>query len=115
MKFFFETLLILILGFLAHQILPWWVIAAVAAAVGAYYNLKAGASFLAGFIAAALLWGGYAGVLNFGNMGILSEKIGELFGGIGGAALVFITGLWGGIFGGLGALTGSMGRKLIER
>lgn len=104
----------IITGFIAQQFLPWWIIAVMAAILSFIFDLKIGISFWAGFAAAALLWGGYAGYLNFQNEGILAERIGKLLGGLNGILLVLVTSLIGGIFGGLGALTGSLARKLTN-
>lgn len=102
----------IIAGFIAQQFLPWWIITVMAAILSFIFDLKVGVSFWAGFVAAALLWGGYAGYLNFQNEGILAERISKLLGGLNGFLLVLITGIIGGIFGGLGALTGSLARRL---
>ncbi len=104
----------IIAGFIAQQFLPWWMIAVMAGILSFIFDLKVGVSFWAGFVAAALLWSGYAGYLHVQNEGILAERIGKLLGGLNGALLVLITGLIGGIFGGLGALTGSLARRLTN-
>ena len=114
MKFIIAILLTIGLGFIAHQLMPWWVIVIVAALVTAGMGLKTGTSFLTGFLGAALLWGIYATWINMGNDGILAARIGTLLGGLGGASLIMITALLAGIVGGLGGLTGSLGRQLFE-
>lgn len=114
MKSILFLLSIIIVGFIGQQLLPWWSIALIAALLSFAFNIRVGMSFLAGFLAVALLWGGYAGYLNTMNEGILAARMGALFGGINGIILVLITGLLGGILGGLGALTGSLGRQLLK-
>ncbi len=104
----------IIAGFIAQLFLPWWMIAVIAGLLSFIFDLRVGASFWAGFVAAALLWGGYAGYLNALNDGILADRIGKLLGGLNGFLLVLVTAIIGGIFGGLGALTGSLGRRFIE-
>ena len=105
----------LIAGYIAQQFLPWWVIAVIAGILSYIFDLKTGVSFWAGFVAAALVWGGYAGYLDFKNEGLLSARIGKLFGGLPNIVLILVTGIIGGIFGGLGALTGSLGRRLTAK
>ena len=114
MRFTLLFLGIIIVGVLGHQIFPWWIIALVSALLAAGFRQKGGVSFLAGFLAAALLWGGYATYLNHLNEGLMADRMGELFGGMSGFLLVLTTGLFGGILGGLGALTGSLGRQLLR-
>ena len=114
-KFGLQALIIMILGFIAHQFLPFWIIAVVAGLVGLLFQYEnSGASFAAGFAAAALLWSSYAGWLNLSNMNLLSGKLGELF-QMNGTYLVYLTGLVGGLLGGLGAMTGTLGRKLLMK
>jgi hypothetical protein len=114
-KFGLQALIILIGGFIAHQFLPFWAVAIVAGTVGLFFFYENSAvSFAAGFAAASLLWSGYAGFLNATNLNLLSGKMGELF-HINGSYLVYLTGMVGGLLGGLGAMTGSLARKLFER
>lgn len=110
-----QTLVILAGGFIAHQFLPFWSIALVAGVAGLLFRYENSAmSFAAGLAAATLLWGTYAAVLNAGNGAMLSSSMGELF-TLNGAYLVYITGLVGGLLGGLGAMTGTLARKAFEK
>ena len=109
-----QTIIILVLGFIAHQFLPFWSIAVVAALVGLLFKYEnSAASFAAGLVAATLLWSGYAGFLNSANANMLSGSLGELF-SVNSTLLVYITGLIGGLLGGLGAMTGTLARKMFE-
>jgi hypothetical protein len=113
-KFGLQTIIILVVGFLAHQFLPFWAIALVAGLVGFLFKYEnSAASFAAGLAAATLLWSGYAMFLNITNGNILSESLGTLF-SMKGTNLVYITGLIGGLLGGLGAMTGTLARKMAE-
>lgn len=114
MRFALFCVFTLIAAYIGQQFLPWWSIAAMPAVMAFIFHLEVKFSFLAGFLVAALLWGGYAALIDSANDGILSERIGNLLGGASGFILVLITSLLGGIFGGLGALTGSLGRHLIR-
>lgn len=114
-KFGLQTVLILAIGALAQFFLPFWSIAVVAALVGFAFRYENSAvSFAAGLAAVTLLWSGYAAYLNSANLGQLSGQIGQLF-KIGQAYLVPLTGLLGGLLGGIGAQTGTLLRKLFER
>lgn len=99
---------ILALGGLSYWGLPWWTIVPVGILAGWWLKPKPGAGFLAGF----LLWGATAFLLNYGNGGILSARVGQLFQGLGGWALVLVTGLIGGLLASLSVLTGKFGRDL---
>lgn len=114
MKYILFVIATIGIGLLLQQLLPWWSIALIAAILSFALNIRISASFWLGFLAVALLWGGYAGILSAANEGILAARIGKLLGGLNGTVLIFVTGLLGGIFGGLGALTGSLGRGLLK-
>jgi len=114
MKYLFAVIGIIILGFTVQSFLPWWSIAIVAAILGAAFKLNNLQSYLVGFLGVFLLWGCYAAFMNNANDGILAERMGELFGKLGAIQLVFVTALLGGIIGGFGALTGNLGRNLLN-
>ncbi len=113
MRFFLTFLSIVLLGSVAGPFLPWWSLAAVAVLSGLWSGLRPLGAFAAGFMAGLLLWGGYAGWIDALNTGILSERMGELFGGLGSTQLVLITALAGGLTAALGALTGALGRNAM--
>ncbi len=104
----------IIAGFIAQLFMPWWSIVIIAGILSFIFDIKVGASFWAGFVASALLWGGYACWLNSGNEGILAARIGALIGDIGSTGLLVATAIIGGFFGALGALIGILGRVLLQ-
>lgn len=106
---------ILLLALMGQWWLPGYALVAAALPAGALFRLGAGRSFAAGFLAGCLLWGGYAWYLDSRNGGLLSARMGELFGGMPGAGLLAVTALLGGLLAGLGALTGSLGRAALQR
>ncbi len=110
-----QAVLILVGGFIAHQFLPFWSIAVVAGFAGLLFKYEnSGASFVAGLLAATLLWTGYALFLNSGNASMLSTSLGKLF-SMSGASLIYVSGAIGGLLGGLGAMTGTLARKVFEK
>ncbi|MCF8245075.1 MAG: hypothetical protein K9J37_00745 [Saprospiraceae bacterium] len=114
-KFGLQLLIILVLGAIAQHFLPFWSITVVAALVGFFFKYEnSAASFAAGTAAVTLLWSSYAGFLNTANAGQLAGQIGQVF-KIGQGYLIPITGLIGGLLGGLGAQTGTLARKLFEK
>lgn len=101
-------------GFAAHQWLPWWVIAAVPMVLSAALGLHALTSFLAGFSGAFLLWAGMAFWLHQSGDGLLADRMGMLLGGLPAEGMIAITGIIGGLLGGFGALTGTLGIQMLK-
>lgn len=102
-------------GYLAHFVLPFWGIAVAAFLVALLFKYNnSGSSFLAGFMAAFLLWGGYALYLDNGNAGQLSGELGELFKVGNGRFLIYFSAFLGAMLGGFGAMTGSLAKKLVS-
>lgn len=111
MRFGLLVLSILVVGAGVQSFFPWWSLVLIAFLGGALLPLRSGAlSFGAGFLAGFLLWGLYAFYLSTLNEGILAARIGTLLGGLPAALMPWVSGLFGAIFAGLGALTGRLGR-----
>lgn len=115
MRFLLFVLSVAFTGWVGHQFLPWYAIVVAAALCAGLSGEGAARSFAAGFAGAFLLWGAFAAYFNLANEGILATRVGALFGGLGPSALVLVTAVLGGLFGGLGALLGSLGRKVLKR
>ncbi|MEM6965825.1 MAG: hypothetical protein AAF573_13745 [Bacteroidota bacterium] len=105
---------IIILGGIAHQFMPYWGITIVAGIVGLIFSKSASSSFFYGFVGVLLLWGVAAYSLDAPNESILSVRMGELLEGIGSTGVLMVTVLIGGLLGGLGAMTGTLGKKIFE-
>ncbi|MFT5167636.1 MAG: hypothetical protein ACI8P3_002874 [Saprospiraceae bacterium] len=114
MKFILYIIAIILLGYICHIFLPWWSIVVVAFIVGIFTKDSGIRAFAIGFLGVALLWGIYAAFINSQNDSILANRMGELLGGMGAGSLVLVTALIGGLVGGLGALTGNLGRKIFS-
>ena len=113
MKFIFGIIGMMVLGLLTAQFLPWWSVVLVCFVVGAMMNMNGWKSFLCGLIAIFLLWGLSAGWAFHHGSYLIANRMGDLLGGVGGVALMFITGILGGLVGGLGSLTGGYFRKIF--
>jgi len=117
LRFLLEIGLIAVLGWIAHLFLSWWSVVVVAAGVGLFFRYRYSAfSFLAGFIGVGLLWGLALFFFTRGDGStILLGRINELFGDVGTTTLAWGTISLGSLLGGLGALTGTLGRKVFEK
>jgi hypothetical protein len=107
MKFIIQTVATIIVCFALQSFLPWWTLAVGALGVAYFIDNKAFVSFAAGFLGAALLWIGMAYYLDQATQSIITEKINKLLP----LNAFLLTGLIGGIVGGLGALTGTFLRQ----
>ena len=106
-KFIITILAIGIFAFFLQSFGPWW-LGVIPAALGVIaVHFKPGRAFLAGFMGVGLAWGVQALVIDILNEGLLSARIGEMFGGIPGWSLVLVTAITGALLGGLGSATAS--------
>jgi hypothetical protein len=107
-KFIVSILLIALLSFACGLFLPWWTIGPVAFIVSLFIPQKPLPSFLAGFLALFLLWGGLALQKDLPNNSILSAKVAAIL-PLGGSvtALLLVTAFVGALVGGGAALAGS--------
>jgi hypothetical protein len=115
MKFLIQIILTVFLSYMAEQCLPWWTIGICAALVAVGLTLSNITAFLGGFTAISLLWMILATLIDVRTNAILSTKIAPLLGFKSGTLLILLTGLVGGIVGGLGALSGQQVRKLLTQ
>lgn len=70
---------------------------------------------IVGFISVFLVWLTASLIIDGGNDSILSSQLAHLFGLANGPTLVVISGLLGGILGGLGALSGHFLNKSLQK
>lgn len=117
MKFTIALLLTFVtgLGLGTLGLLPWWGFVVAAALVGATVQQTATKTFAAGFLGMFMAWGGLAWWIDWQNQSLLSQKIALVF-PLGGsaAALLFITGLLGGLLSGMAALCGHYARARVS-
>ena len=108
MKFLLQFTVILISSLILQLFLPWLIVAIVAMAAGYLLSTEKGwHNFLAGFLAIVVLWTVAAMFFNFWGGSLIAGRLGRQFGlPAPGVTLPLISGMIGGIAGGLGALTG---------
>jgi hypothetical protein len=112
MKFLISFILTILLSFALCLFLPWWSIAIAAFAVAALIPQKPGRSFLTGFIALLVLWGGLSFWISNNNDHILAHKVSQLILKMDNPIiLILATALIGAIVAGFAALAGSYLRK----
>lgn len=117
MSLFYQFILTLLLGLAAQWLLPWWwILAPVAFLIGLFFHKeRSWISFLIGFFSGALLWWGVTYYLTTVNLDILAARMGQLFGGLSPLGMTLLTGLIGGLLGGLGAWSANLGRKMLVK
>jgi hypothetical protein len=112
MKFTITTILILLLSFCACLYFPWWSIVFVAFIVSALIPQRPLASFLSGFAALFLLWGGLSLWISSANENILAHRVSLLIlKNDSPFLLILMTALIGALVAGFAALTGSFIRQ----
>lgn len=113
MKIIIGIVSIMILGYALQFVLPWWSIALATIIVTYLLNKNYWVSFLVGFFAVFLLWGGFALIKDMANESLLSAQVGDLLQGLPSVALIALTGIIGGLIGGLSGLVGQSAREMI--
>ncbi len=104
MKFLVQLTATVVVCLGLQLILPWWSIAVGAAGVAFVVGNKGLKSFVAGFLAIALLWGVFALSIDLQTKAILTDKINQLLP----LHALVLTMLVGGLVGGFAALTGAL-------
>jgi hypothetical protein len=114
-NYLIATVLIFAAGNLCHVGLPWWALAPIAAIVLWFFPQRNGAAaFASGLAAGSMLWGLNALLLHAANGGVFAGKIGQIFQGVSGAQLLYLSSTLGGLLGALGALTGQWAKALTQ-
>lgn len=112
MKFIASLILTALLSFVGCLFFPWWTIAIAAFVVAALIAQPAGKSFLTGFLALFLLWGGLSCWISNNNNQLLAHKVSVLLLKMDNPwILILATAFIGALVGGFAALTGSFLRK----
>lgn len=112
MKMIASIVAIIVLGYILQMVTPWWGIVLAVVIVTFVLNKNYWTSFVVGFIAVFLFWGGFALIKDLANESLLSSQVGELLSGLPSIGLVAITGVLGGLLGGLSGMLGYSAREL---
>ena len=108
MKFFVSLLLTLLLSFASCLFFDWWSIAIVAGIIAILIPQSPAKSFLTGFLALFILWGGLSYWISNNNNHILAHKVSLLVLKMDNPYLLFlVTALVGALVGGFAAMSGS--------
>jgi hypothetical protein len=108
--------LTILLTWLLQLFLPWWSLVIVALVIAAVLQPRPVLSFAVGLLATASVWLLVAFFLTRTEaQRILPTQMGEILGGLSYMNLLLATATLGGLMGGLGALTGTLGRRLVQR
>lgn len=111
-KFVISILLYGGFSYLGGMFLPWWGFVPIIFLLAAVINQKNLRSFLAGFLAIFILWVILAWIIDSANQHILSQRTAMILPLNGNSLLlILLTGLIGGILGGMASLTGSLLRS----
>ena len=96
-----------VLAVVIGHTLPWGMLTVLAALFGMRYGKSIGHSFLLFFLAGMVAWVCYALYIDLQNESILSQRIGEMLGGVHHYVIILITGVIGGLVAGTGAMSGA--------
>lgn len=113
MHFFVQIFLTALLGYGAEQFLPWWSVSCCAMLIAFLFPQDGARNFLSGFTAICCLWMSMAAYIDVRTHSILSAKIAPMFGFQSSILLVLLTGLLGGMVGGLSAWSGQQLKKFF--
>jgi hypothetical protein len=109
MRFFFQILVIIILGSIMEFFLPWWSVAIAAFAGGLLVNTRM--NFAAGFLAIGILWFVKAIISDLSTDSDLTQRVAMIFMLQSKALLFLVTILFAGLVGGFASMSGGALRR----
>jgi hypothetical protein len=109
MRFAVQIIVILVLGYLLEQFLPWWSVAIAAFAGGALLNSRF--NFLAGFLAIGILWFGKGLITDLSAESDFANRVARIFMLHNKFILLLVTFILSGVVGGFAAMAGGALRK----
>ena len=106
----------LVLAVVFSFFLPWWSAMLAAFITAVLFSLKHAAVFFTPFLAVFVFWAGYSFLLANGNDFILAKKIAVLL-PLGGSPslLILVTGIVGGLAGGVAGIFGKQCLVLVKK
>lgn len=112
MRLLYQTLFVIVVGFVLAQVLPWWSLAIAGMGAGYLWSGRRGRSFLAGFVGGLLLWSGAAIAMTQMTGSDLGDKFAQLMGLPASATLLaIVSGVLAGIVAGLAGMSGDSLRQ----
>ncbi|MGZ4001515.1 MAG: hypothetical protein ACXVIY_12825 [Mucilaginibacter sp.] len=108
-------LVILILSIICSYFLPWWFVAVIAFVPAYFLGKTPGKAFLVGFLAVFIAWTLLALFKSMPNENILATRVAHLMQLPNWMLLLIVTGVIGGLVGGLAALSGTLVRKAFKK
>jgi len=115
MRFFLQVVFTSLVSCILQQFVAPWAVVFVAAIFSMLIQTKTSSAFLGGFAAISLLWMVKATIIDVYTDSILSVKVAVLLGLRSTILLILLTGLIGGVLGGLGAASGQQILKIFKR
>lgn len=115
MRFLVQVILTSFLSYMLQQFIAPWIVVPVAMFVALMTQDNASAAFLGGFAAISLLWMVKATIIDVYTNSILSVKVAAVLGFRSSIMLILLTGLIGGVLGGLGAASGQKISNMLKR
>ena len=111
MKLFIRLFIIALLSYYLSMFMPWWIIGVIGFVVGLVLPGSSINAFISGFLGAGLVWMATAWKLDADNESAFSTLILEIIPLGDPITLIAVTGLIGGLCGGLATTTGSLFRQ----
>ena len=107
-------LIILIISLISTYFLPWWMVAVIAFLAALFIGKTSGKSFWSGFGGVFIAWAVLALMKSLPNDNILANRVAHLFQLPNWVLILLVTGLIGGLVGGMSALSGLLLKKAFK-
>lgn len=108
-------LIILILSFASGYFLPWWIVAIISFLTALIIGTTAKSSFWQAFIAVLIVWIVLALFKSIPNDHIMATRIAHLFHLPSWGYILAVTGILGGLVGGMSALSGLLLKRAFQK
>ncbi len=107
-----KWIIVIILAIVLQQFLPWWSVALAGFIYGFIIQQSTRKAFINGFFGIFMFWGSVAGYVYYVNNGLLANLLADFMYVPSGILMVLLTGITGGITGGLASLSGKYLREI---
>ncbi len=109
-----KWIIVIILALILQQFLPWWSIAPAGFVYGFLIQQSTRTAFINGFFGIFIFWTTLAGYVFYVNNGLLASLLAEIMFIPSGILVVLLTGITGGLTGGIASLSGRYLRELSQ-